>query len=395
MQKNDAKAACNAIAELAKNANPNSPDFDNSLTQIEQNLNIIEDSFHLPEDVKKRKKKIKSLSSKKRKKYLEQVNIKPEFLKSYMKKKSKKEEEGIKRVDYTLYETTSFGKLANRFFESTSVYLTKNFPEAFKPLLQGLRASGIKILSKTYISMIVFSSLLAFLVISLLASTLYKHDVLILQILRGLLLGTLGAAVTAIIFYFYPNSVASTRERAIKRDLPFAIINMAGVAGSGGKPISIFKTLLSTKEYPGLKDEIKKIVNYVNLFGYDLSTALNAVSRRTPSLRFKDLLDGIVNTIESGGDLRDYLQNMANEALATYRLERKKAVESISTYSDIYTTILIAAPLLFFVTLAIIQTMGGEIGGMNVSTLATVGTYVVIPLLNVGFIIFLSVVQPK
>lgn len=395
MPSDNAKAACSAITNLAQNTKPSAPDFENALTQIEQNLDIIEDSFHLPEDAKEKKKKVKKLSPRKRKQYLQDVNINEQFLKRYMKKKSKKETQVATRVDYTLYETTSFGKVSNRFFEKTTVSLTKNYPEVFAGLIKSLRASGIKILSKTYISMMLFSSLLAFIGISLITAVFFKHDILLLQILRGLLIGALGAVVTAVIFYFYPDSVASTRERAIKRDLPFAIINMAGVAGSGGKPISIFKTLLTSNEYPGLKDEIKKIVNYVNLFGYDLSTALRAVARRTPSLRFKDLLDGIVNTIESGGDLRDYLQTMANEALATYRLERKKSVESISTYSDIYTTVLIAAPLLFFVTLAIIQTMGGEIGGLSVSTLATVGTYLVIPLLNVGFIIFLSVVQPK
>ncbi|MCG2719902.1 MAG: type II secretion system F family protein [Nanoarchaeota archaeon] len=395
MPSDNAKAACSLIINLATNTKPSAPDFENTLTEIEQNLNIVEDSFHLPEDAKEKKKKIKKLSSKKRKEFLKDINIEEGFLKNYMKKKTKTETKALARVDYTLYETTAYGILSNRFFEKTTVSLTKNYPEAFTPLIKALKSSGIKILSKTYISMMLFSSLLVFILITLLTAIFFKLPVLLLQILRGFLLGALGTAVFGLIFYFYPSSMASTRERAIKTDLPFAIINMAGVAGSGGKPISIFKTLLTSDEYPGLRDEIKKIVNYVNLFGYDLSTALRAVARRTPSLRFKDLLDGIVNTIESGGDLKDYLQTMANEALSTYRLERQKAVESVSTYSDIYTTVLIAAPLLFFVTLAIIQTMGGEIGGLSVSTLATVGTYLVIPLLNVGFIIFLSVVQPN
>ena len=112
-------------------------------------------------------------------------------------------------------------------------------------------------------------------------------------------------------------------------------------------------------------------------------------------MRFKDVLDGIVNTITSGGDLKEYLNAMADEALTTYKLERQKAVEQIGTYSDIYTTILIAAPLLFFVTLAIIQTMGGELGGISVATISSFGTYLVIPLMNVGFIIFIDAVQPK
>ena len=200
---------------------------------------------------------------------------------------------------------------------------------------------------------------------------------------------------TGIFVYYYPLMIANNRRRAIKNDLPFVIIHMAAVAGSGAPPISMFNLILTSHEYPGLEGEIKKIVNYVNLFGYNLSTALKAVAKSTPSPEFKELLVGITTSTESGGDLKSYLQGKAEETLNTYRLDRKKYVEALATYSDIYTGILIAAPLLFSITLAIINTLGGKIGGLNVQTIATVGTYAVIPLLNIAFIIFLNIVQPE
>lgn len=335
-----------------------------------------------------------SLSVSQKSRYLEQVNITKDLLADFVAKK-KKNIVSEERVMYTLYSTNEYGKLANRFFAPLTLKLTTAFNKELQEFYRDMRASGIKVLSKTYISMIFLSAAIAFIAVTILASLFYSAPNIIIQILRGILLGLFGAGITAAVMYFYPSSVAKQKESAIKVDLPFVIINMAAVAGSGAKPISIFKTILASDEYPGLKDEIKKIVNYVNLFGYDLSTALRAVARDTPSVRFKDLLDGIVNTISSGGDLKEYLNAMADEALTTYKLERQKAVEQVGTYSDIYTTLCIAAPLLFFVTLAIIQTMGGEIGGVSVASIATIGTYGVIPLLNVGFIIFISAVQPK
>lgn len=387
-----AKAACSTIAELAAQADTSDPGYLNSLVQIEENLNLIESYFSQPENFEK--VKFAKLTKKQKQDFMKESNLDAELIKMYAKRKKKKTKAET-RVAYTLYESSSYGKLSNRFFERIADRLVKSYPEILAYLYKTLRASGVKVLSQTYISMLMFSSVLAFIAVTPLAIILLKHALLPIQIIRGFLLGIMAAAITGVIFYFYPASVAKTRESAIKQDLPFVITHMAAVAGSGGKPISIFTTVLSSDEYPGVRDEIKKIVNYVNLFGYDLSTALSAVARRTPSLKFKDLLDGIVNTVESGGDMKDYLEAMADEALTTYRLERKKSVESISTYSDIYTTVLIAAPLLFFVTLAIIQTMGGEFGGVRVSTLAVIGTYFVIPVLNIGYMIFLSVVQPK
>ena len=335
-----------------------------------------------------------SLSGAQKTRYLREVNVSRDMLQDFVVKK-KKNILSPDEVAYTLYSTNAYGKYANRMFESLTLAVTVRFGKELQGFYKSLRISGIKVLSKTYISMMFLSAAIAFFAVTLLASAFYSAPNIIIQVIRGIMLGILGAGITLAIMYFYPASVAKAKESAIKADLPFVIINMAAVAGSGAKPISIFKTILSSDEYPGMKDEIKKIVNYVNLFGYDLSTALRAVARDTPSLKFKDVLDGIVNTITSGGDLKEYLNAMADEALTTYKLERQKAVEQIGTYSDIYTTILIAAPLLFFVTLAIIQTMGGEIGGVSVATISTFGTYLVIPLMNVGFIIFIDAVQPK
>jgi len=421
----NAKAACKSVIDNAELLKPGNK---NAAAAIEQALFVLEEEFGIrvkkEENVKavlkaekapvevsekpapqkdepvpmpkenKAKKPKSTLSKFDKARYMKDVNMSKEQLKDVTAQK-KRNKLAVERVPYTLYSTNAYGKYANRMFEKLTISITSGYGKQLAGFFKALRASGVKVLSKTYISMVFLSSVIAFFAVALLASVLFSAPSIIIQILRGIMLGVLAAGLTAIVMYFYPSSVAKTRESAIKEDLPFVIINMAAVAGSGAKPISLFKTILSSEEYPGIRDEIKKIVNYVTLFGYDLSTALRAVARDTPSLRFKDLLDGIVNTIESGGDLKQYLNAMADEALTTYRLERKKSVEQIGTYSDIYTTILIAAPLLFFVTLAIIQTMGGEIGGMSVATLATFGTYLVIPLLNVGFIIFINAVQPK
>lgn len=386
MDSERAKAACSEIISLA-----NGEATANSTAQIEDRLGILEEYFS--QTPVKKGAKVHSLSKQQKKQYLAESSMNAEFLTSYVKKKKKK---GLidERIAYTLYSSSQYGKIANRFFEKTTSSLTKQYPQAFTFLYTSMQASGLKILSETYISMMFFSAVLAFTVATPLAM-LWSHASIIIQVMRGIFLGIVAAGATGLIFYLYPSSLAKSRAGAIKRDLPFVIVHMAAVAGSGGKPISIFTTVLSTDEYPGVRDEIKKIVNYVNLFGYDISTALKAVALRTPSLKLKDLLNGIVNTIESGGNLKDYLEAMADETLTTYRLERQKAIESISTYSDIYTTVLIAAPLLFFVTLAIIQTMGGEIGGVSVATLAFFGTYLVIPILNVAYMIFMGAVQPQ
>ncbi len=341
------------------------------------------------------KKSKGTLSTKKKKKLLKELHLDEDEIKKIYKKEKKSK----KPLDYdfTVYVPSNYGKVSNKFFGNyVDNLLNKKSPIA-KNLSDSVRLSGMNILSKTYISMMLFSAFWGSFVIAALSLIVALNAGLQLPIVILLSLFSLisGAAVIFGVMYAYPASEASKKSKAINNDLPFATIHMAAVAGSGAQPLAIFKLLLKTGEYKGLESEIKKIVNLVNLFGYDLSTALKNVALRTPSKRFKELLTGIAATIESGGSLKSYLSSIADDSMNTYRLERKKYVESLSTYSDIYTGVLIAAPLLLMVTLAIINMMGGKIGGLSVATISWFGTLVALPVINVLFYLFLNITQPE
>ncbi|MBI5398825.1 type II secretion system F family protein [Candidatus Woesearchaeota archaeon] len=186
-----------------------------------------------------------------------------------------------------------------------------------------------------------------------------------------------------------------TRRKSINTNLSFAINHMGAVAASGVPPTKMFKLIAQSTEYGELSIEIEKIVNYVDVFGYDVLTAIKTVAATTPSPAFKEFFEGMISTTQSGGDIKAYLSQKAKEAMLTYKLDRKKYTETISTYSDIYTGILIAAPLFFVAALSLVSLLGGKVGGVDVNIITVVGTYLVIPILNIGFITFLELTQPE
>ncbi len=330
---------------------------------------------------------------------LNNLQINKEDLRRLTKKKNKVKG-GTKDIEYTLYTTSKYGQIANSLFETLSDYFIGKFPFQYKNFKSTLLKSDIKILSRTYLSMVFFSGSLASTIVLLvtLIISFFSQVSMLIAFSRAIGLSILSGALISLVVYFYPYMIISGRNKQINNDLPFVIIHMAAVSGSGAQPISIFNLVLNSRDYKGLEKEIRKIVNYVNLFGYDLTTALRNVAATTPNQRFRELLTGIVATLETGGDLKDYLKGKADEALTTYKLERKKHVSQISTFSDIYISILIAAPLLFIVTLAIINILGGKIclGGnlcMEAASIAFVGTFFIIPLLNLVFMIILNITQ--
>ncbi len=321
-------------------------------------------------------------------KYLKSLNITQEDIDRFIREQKKLRKAAYESVEFSIYQSSKYGKLANRFVEPLTMFLTKKYPDLFESLMKSLKLVNLNMLSKTYISVIIFSSLISWVFFTLL------FTLILYNIVAGIGIGIVMFILTIIFVYYYPSSMIGARKKKIKDELPFAIVHMAAVAGSGTQPINIFKLLVESQEYVEIAKEIKKILNYVNVFGYNLSTALKNVADTTPSYEFRELLNGIISTIETGGDLRSYLDSKAIDSLATYKLDRQRYVETLATYSDIYTGILVAAPLLFVTTLTIINVISPNIGGFTVETIALIGTFGLIPALNIGFIIFLNLTQP-
>ena len=51
--------------------------------------------------------------------------------------------------------------------------------------------------------------------------------------------------------------------------------------------------------------------------------------------------------------------------------------------------------MFFVAALTLVSMLGGQVAGMDVSVIIGVGTYLVIPILNIAFIVFLNISQPE
>ncbi|MEM0231298.1 MAG: type II secretion system F family protein [Candidatus Woesearchaeota archaeon] len=313
-----------------------------------------------------------------------------------------KESERIERIinkskAYFTRGTPTLAVIANISVRQLTHRLIVLFPSFFKTIYKNLRGADVRMLSNTYANMMVFFSIVAFIFgigIGLPVSVALGNGIA-LAIIKSVILGIIFGAACTYGFYAYPKLQMQQRIRSIKSNLPFALNHMAAISSSGSPPIMIFKLIGSSPDYGEISVEFQKIVDYVEIFGFDPVTAIKNVASNTPSKELKELLEGLVSTLKAGGEIKSMLRQKAEEALNNYRLELQNYNETIATYSDMYTGILIAAPLFFIVTLAMVSILGGNVGNMNIGTLMVVSTYVAIPILNVLFLVFLEMSQPN
>ena len=282
--------------------------------------------------------------------------------------------------------------IATRLFGKTA---DKNMGY-FKNLKLPFDSAGLDMMFRTYLCLmfLVATCTLVFsFIITLMFLLIFKVG-LVYTVFGIILFPTLATTMIFLYTYSYPTILSNKRKTSIETNLPFAINHMAAVAESGATPYSMFKVLAHFKEYGEMSREAERIVRNVDIFGLDETASIKEVIANAPSEEFKQFMEGILSTIQSGGNLKRYLREKSREAMLNYRLSRQKYTEVVSIYADFYTALLIATPLIMIAILAILNTIGGSVFGLPIDFVINLGVFILVPILNIIFLAFLELTQP-
>ncbi len=273
------------------------------------------------------------------------------------------------------------------------------FLPLFNDMNASLHKSGIKISLKPYVSLTLLTSSIVTFLTMLLGPPIF-HFILQTSVFPSLLFGIggglLAGALTIICFYIYPSYRADAIKRSLDDSMAFATGYLAILAGAGLPPDIMFRSLSGIPQKLAVVDASRIIVRDIELFGADIITALENASRRTPSDKFKELLEGFIATIHSGGDLMSYLLHRSRQNMKSKRISLRKFSDTLGVLSEFYVTLLVAGPLIFVVMLAVMAMLGGVgLGLLNPTLLLMLLTYVGLPVGSVIFMIVLDVLTPR
>ncbi len=339
------------------------------------------------------------LKSRDKEKFLKELSINEEYIKKIRKKGLK-----IKKVEIKEFRAArGYLKLANKFF----LRRAKKFADEgkFKNLYYSIKKANIDILFEGYIAMMFFTTLLATIFFFLLYIVLIFFDVgivfpffsireseFLLRALRVLWVPIVLPIVTFLSLYVYPSTEQKSLGTKIDQELPFAVIHMSAISGSGIAPAEIFKIIAFSKEYPHLRREVRKVINQTNIYGYDLVTALNNCAKTAPSSQLSDLFAGLSTTITAGSNLSSFFSKRSESLLLQYRLEREKYTKLIETFLDIYISVVIAAPMVFLLLLILMSISGADVQftPLHLTIISVAG----VALLNIIFLAILQIKEP-
>jgi len=271
------------------------------------------------------------------------------------------------------------------------IRIQKSLPY-FQDLGQSLQKAALKISLQSYVSMMVLLSgisvIVSFGVVGSLA--FFAGSPIWLALLFGFGVSVLFGVMVFAILYGLPSLLSASRRKHMDLELPYVASHMSILAAAAIPPTRMFKLLEDSVTTPEVASDANEIVRDVEILGNDIMTALETERERSPSTVFADLLEGLVATIRSGGNMKSYLLDATHTIMDLRRIAAKQLIESLGTFAEVYVTLLIVFPLLIIVMFSVMALIGGGLGGMSVTMMMSFVTYAIIPICGIAVVVMLD-----
>jgi flagellar protein FlaJ len=253
-----------------------------------------------------------------------------------------------------------------------------------------LERAKIKIYPETYVSLMLFISVLTIPVTIISIIVLYFFGFLPVIFLVPF------PIYVMIGFFLIPLSKASERASNLEREMPFVAAYISVMASGGIAPYTSFKRLAEVELMPAMRIEAREIIKDVEIFGIDPLTAIENAAKRNPLDVFKDFLAGYASTVIIGGDVGHFLERKAEDIFKTRAMRVKAAAERLGMLLETFIIVMVLMSMCFFILFAV-ESMPNVGGGGMFSTQQgmILYTYLFTPMLSLVFIYLAHSTQPK
>ena len=210
----------------------------------------------------------------------------------------------------------------------------------------------------------------------------------------GVLAG-IGAGATFGGFQFMLSSRISNRKEHLDRELPFTLSELSVLASTGTSPIRLVRRMAQRDHDPAMTGEFKRIVYKTDVQGKDLITALAETAKESPSLSVRESFWDLANMIHQGGNLDEYLRNKSDDVLKLRRLVQKEFIERLTTFLDMYVSLVLVGVLMIAVAAFLINALGSTAAGLNANELLLLLTFGLVPVSVAMTIILISIAYAR
>ena len=196
-------------------------------------------------------------------------------------------------------------------------------------------------------------------------------------------------------FRFLLSTRIANRKDRLDRELPFTLSELSVLASTGTSPIRLMRRMAQRDHDPAMTAEFRKIVYKTDAQGKDLITALAETAKESPSTSVREAFWDLANMIHQGGNLDEYLRAKSDDVMKLKRLIQKEFIERLSTFLDMYVSLVLVGVLMIAVGAFLINALGSTAAGLDANELLLLLTFGLVPVAVVMTIVLISIAYAK
>jgi archaellum biogenesis protein FlaJ (TadC family) len=264
-------------------------------------------------------------------------------------------------------------------------------------LKQAYEQSGLSRLYESYVALMLFASLVTF-VLVFVVGVLFHYFVLklgMLQVFEAVIpLSMVASLVVSMVFFAYPLYRRDQRKKEIDTNLVYTAGYMGVLAAGGISAERIFERVIQVERRVSIRDLARRFIANIRVFGLDVVSSLDDVSRHSPSEVFSKLLVGMTNTLKTSGDMKSLLTFETERLLHAKREQLKKILNTLLGLGEVYIAGVVMGPITFIVMITILSIMGNVAFGISPVMQLNLIVFFGIPMISLVFIVVLNSFLP-
>lgn len=167
---------------------------------------------------------------------------------------------------------------------------------------------------------------------------------------------TIGLAIV------YPMMYISGRSKNIEKNIHLFATYLGVISTTGPERKILFRMASEKEEFGVVANEMKKILKLADSWNMGFIKASRIVSKNTPSLLFKDFLDRLAHSFQSGEQIEEFLRLEVDVVMKDYERMYRQSLYTIESTKEIYMNMVVT--LSFVAAFALIFPM---LSGMDMT----------------------------
>ena len=269
-------------------------------------------------------------------------------------------------------------------------------PEGSEILAERLKRAGVNVTPALHTAMLLLTALIATAVCSGVAFLLFFEVLHEPQwYLYVLLLAAVGAGSVAAGFRILIDTRIANRRDQLERELPFSLSELSVLASTGTSPIRLVRHMAQRDHDPAISATFRRVAYKADVQGKDLITALAEAAKESPSTAVRDTFWDLANMVHQGGNLDEYLRSKSDDVMRMKRLVQKEFIERLSTFLDMYVSLVLVGVLMIAVAAFLLNAIGSTAAGLNADELLLLLTFGLVPVAVAMTIIMVSMAYAR